>query len=34
MINNNEINNILQGNSLDAYNTFGAHFSYEYQQME
>ncbi|BBK76217.1 1,4-alpha-glucan branching protein GlgB [Clostridium butyricum] len=32
MINNNEINNILQGNSLDAYNTFGAHFSYEYQQ--
>lgn len=32
MIDNNSINYILQGNSLDAYNTFGAHFTYEYKQ--
>ncbi|MGN0144347.1 MAG: 1,4-alpha-glucan branching protein GlgB, partial [Clostridium sp.] len=32
MIDNNIINHILQGNSLDAYNTFGAHFAYEYKQ--
>ncbi|WP_294376761.1 1,4-alpha-glucan branching protein GlgB [uncultured Clostridium sp.] len=32
MIDNNKLDEILQGRSLDAYNTFGAHFSYEYNQ--
>lgn len=32
MIDNNKIDSILQGNSLDAYNLFGAHFSNEYDQ--
>lgn len=32
MVDNNKIDSALQGNSLDAYNIFGAHFSYEYNQ--
>ena len=32
MIDNNKINEVLQGRSVDAYNLFGSHFSYEYNQ--
>lgn len=32
MVDNNKIDEILQGRSLDAYNILGAHFSYEYNQ--
>ncbi|MDO5517864.1 MAG: 1,4-alpha-glucan branching protein GlgB [Clostridium sp.] len=32
MIDNNKIMSFLQGNSLDSYNAFGAHFTHEYNQ--
>lgn len=32
MINNKEIEEYLQGNSLTGYNSFGAHFTFEYNQ--
>lgn len=32
MIDDNKIQAFLQGNSLDSYNTFGAHFTHEYNQ--
>lgn len=32
MIDDNKIQNFLQGNSLNSYDTFGAHFTHEYNQ--
>lgn len=32
MIDENEIQNYFNGNSLDSYHTLGAHFTHEYNQ--